>query len=898
MLEQIVYTRCQPCYDLEQGEKLSNKNGYGFFNYSSNVSKVLQEKEYKRVLKKIKIFNGSPQNKTDPTFNSYEYSLFSNKKSAISYDYTRSFDPKGKEEIYNYRIGVHVKQTFLGELEGYPCEFFGCSSWDAWKIPEKDYYLNTTGGVKEPLRAKAVKAGADDGNITYEAVRNFISKGRKEVLKKAIWFLLKECSKPVERRKVLLIKDHPDNVTQWIAAINYALSPEMARKISFNTNLKIDGNNIENSLFFKEAPSDEYAVPYNMIVGYTLAYTSATFRVFPISRFRVLDGEKNTFDIEVDASINRPYFNKILEYSADTKDFCREVLPGFGVEDVNIGILDYYDAYAYLLEQNHAPKTWEYNKLLYYLSLLTKNREIRNKTFIVYLLKEGLENYPRFFGEDLKKKFELFSKYISLAKLINEENKFLDVIANRIHRDLNEPDQYGNELRKIWTAIKEGGLLPTFKPVLDNLFNDTELAHYQKNLQKISPENVYTIYEIYLFTLDMRGLSPNEIIGDKAQLGFIYNCIFSLLKDENYLKKALQLISRKKEVYENLLVGIPDNIASRNMKKTAEKWWNTVIQISSGNMSKLFDILINSPNASFANIENLLSQCIRENGRCNRNIQKAFLQALRKLKKEQSTGLVFINTWLNYASEEEWNQLIEAAKNLDTDTQCQIFRKLESRISLDEELDRELFSNIREWASQLKIQSKFILLAQLKTKLMKTRKEEEALLLLEQFCAKDVIIESSLYSSDYFSQLIKKIAKFNRETLNLKFLICFAPRESKDISNYMDVFIKKYLEHSRSKNKVDELLVLYETSVMKNDNRFINDQECSNIQAVIEKKLDLTIPEVYKKNMADVVERSEMGGVKAKSIMIGAIERYEEELKKDAKNNGFKISNIFDRFKK
>ena len=64
----------------------------------------------------------------------------------------------------------------------------------------------------------------EGGSVTLEAVRRFVSDGRAETVKQAVWFLLSEYDKPEEERKVLVIRDEPRNVELWIAAMEYGMT--------------------------------------------------------------------------------------------------------------------------------------------------------------------------------------------------------------------------------------------------------------------------------------------------------------------------------------------------------------------------------------------------------------------------------------------------------------------------------------------------------------------------------------------------------------------------------------------------------------------------------------------------------------------------------------------------
>jgi len=139
-----------------------------------------------------------------------------------------------EDGIWQYadtRGGKFINQGYFGNFTIIrPTEMLNDPNiWDAYE-KGLDYY-NTEGVEKHVTNKKFTPLPG----YFYE-IGNFIADGRREILKNAVAFILKEYAKPKHERRFLVIKD---NVEKWIAAIHYALPSQMASAVSFVTKAEI-----------------------------------------------------------------------------------------------------------------------------------------------------------------------------------------------------------------------------------------------------------------------------------------------------------------------------------------------------------------------------------------------------------------------------------------------------------------------------------------------------------------------------------------------------------------------------------------------------------------------------------------------------------------------------------
>ena len=167
----------------------------------------------------------------------------------LSYEVARPHCKIPRANGQGHRTGTYIKQSFVGNIESYPTEWFGASEWNAHQKSENDYYLDYDPNAAPALLSQ-VSSTPTNGYINTSVIKKFVSDGRTDAVKAGIWFLLQEFGKDEGERKVILIKDVPSNVELWIAAIEYGFSAAMAQKITFTTNRSKLGTQADSILFY------------------------------------------------------------------------------------------------------------------------------------------------------------------------------------------------------------------------------------------------------------------------------------------------------------------------------------------------------------------------------------------------------------------------------------------------------------------------------------------------------------------------------------------------------------------------------------------------------------------------------------------------------------------------
>ncbi|MDR0719584.1 MAG: hypothetical protein LBF78_08115, partial [Treponema sp.] len=371
MLNEIIYTRCGTGRDLlKKGAAVPNQ-GYKCHSCSEAIfsdGSVLDFQFLRTVA-------GIPHPFSEPGFVDDAYLYYVPEKGKPLFQNFHPIpDSKG-------RAGNFISQIFVGDLGFYPCEAFGSRDWDA-KLKSEDYYY----GFREDAPPWLIqrKTPLAPGKINFEAAGRFISQGRSEILKAAVWFLFKQYALPPEDRKYLIIKDTTENIELWIAAIEYAFPPETACTIPFATRMTeaaATGGTRGNRYFIGANGLSAASTEENpekrlkaMIVGIDVRDQAVTtLRVLPAYPYCLLDGMQKTVLFEADDTIGESYFSLITTFSESHKRFIAFLsdIPGLKVSQ---DIISLYHAYRYLYLTDD--KSWTCAELVRCLELFLNYKNL------------------------------------------------------------------------------------------------------------------------------------------------------------------------------------------------------------------------------------------------------------------------------------------------------------------------------------------------------------------------------------------------------------------------------------------------------------------------------------------------------------------------------------------
>ena len=590
MLNQLIYTRCMPHRELKNKGQVVRADGFGVFSMSQELVTNPPVSNYDFLQTRLAVQNGAKETSVTGLFNSYEYIAISSKVYAMSFEVARPHCKEPRKNGQGHRTGTYIKQCLVGVPGDYPFKWFGASVWDAHLKSENAYYLDENPSA-EPAWLSTVQDMPNGSYITVERIKQFVNAGRVEAVKAGIWFLVHEYAKPENERKVLLIKDIPENVELWIAAIEYAFSAEMAQKITFSTNKTKLGTQIDNILFFYTDESGKFYPmrnnsitqtrhPYNMIVGYHPKDNfCASVKQMPTSNFVMIDGTTNTASFATDESIRSAYYTATVQYDADIIDFTSVILPSLPVDTITDKIPELYDAYKYLLDSNHRVEKWTYRETIAELQSITQYGIPKNDALNMYILDEGMRGYHRFAAEDERNNFKLLKVLWNIARLVKRTGEVTGCLADQLSTGMMNLKASGNALSGTWSAIKAGGVQSIVRPALQDLFNDGDLTSYSSQFEGALSSSVSTILDMYYDMLSLESNGIKSILESNEKYQFVCRGLATLIDDRSALRAALNGISSSDDVVNAVALSVSQYFEQYKPAKT-EMWWDSIIDLS------------------------------------------------------------------------------------------------------------------------------------------------------------------------------------------------------------------------------------------------------------------------------------------------------------------------------
>ncbi|MDR1639301.1 MAG: hypothetical protein LBT59_06365 [Clostridiales bacterium] len=378
MLSQAIWTRCAKGRELLTDGRASSGGGFKTYSFSREIT----DKTYGPVdLEHLKEALGAeaPYDKVAAKKDSAAAAAGAKNgeflEDAFSYvvpEFGLPFLTDFTVRIFvagvNDRPGNFIRQAFVGKLDGHPASYINSSSFTAKNYDELFYYQPKSGDTPDYL--PCVESLDPNPDLGFEQVGAFIRQGnRKQKLHAAVWFLLKQHELRPEERKYIIIKGTAAEIEKWIAAITYALSPDMAQMVPFATRLSKPATDNKYNVTPDGRLSRSLNAPIRrkaMLVGVDIRDSGIRdVRPTPNSPYVVLD------EIQPNTQVSHPYFDLISRFDSDhyafVNDFLRIRNGSFGMKMM----LDSYDSFNIL---RSGAVGADPQRLLYSLRLVKETR--------------------------------------------------------------------------------------------------------------------------------------------------------------------------------------------------------------------------------------------------------------------------------------------------------------------------------------------------------------------------------------------------------------------------------------------------------------------------------------------------------------------------------------------
>lgn len=886
MLNQLIYTRCMPHRELKNKGQVVRTDGFGVFSMSQGMVTNPPISNYDFLQTRLAVQNGAKETSATGLFNSYEYTALSSDIYAMSFEVARPHCKEPRKNGQGHRTGTYIKQCLVGKTEDYPFKWFGASVWDAHLKSENDYYLDENPNA-EPAWLNTVQEMPKGSYITIEKIKQFVNEGRAEAVKAGIWFLIHEYAKPENERKVLLIKDAPENVELWISAIEYAFSAEMAKGITFSTNKTKLGTQIDNILFYYKDESGKFYPmrnnsmtqsrhPYNMIVGYHPKDTfCSAVKQMPTSNFVMIDGTTKTAGFATDDSIRSAYYSAAVQYAADIIDFTSVVLPSLPISTITDKIPELYDAYQYLLDSNHRVEKWSYREAIAELQSLTQYGVSRNDALNMYILDEGMRGYQRFAVEDEKNNFKFLKVLWNIGQLTKRTEEVTGCLADQLSSRMMNLRTSGNALTVTWNAIKAGGVQDIVQPALQDLFNDGDLTSYSSQFDSASASAVCTILDMYYDTLSLERNGIKSILESNEKYQFVCRGLMTLIDDRNALRAALNGISKSDDVVNAVALSVSQYFEQYKPAKT-EMWWESIIELCGGNVIDLCRTLCKSSKINIDMIEHLLANAILKAGRCEREQYRAFDDSIKSLGKSKNTGVAFFGACIKVEDSSHLDSLIRSIRGnkLYPSAEKELFNLVDKHIPYESTsgMISYTFREMKEWANEIGETSVSVSLYDLRKSMERERKPERALPAMYKFVNLKMELPSAFINGQFFASLAKTAAEFCDSEVHMAFLHLFDISDVRMKQEYIRAYVDEILSCAKGKQLVYSMITLCEAFYYEYKIPGKKAAQVKETADMLKTCFTKALPNYYKSNLVDQVSKENYGEPQVKEMLISMIQ--------------------------
>lgn len=869
MLDQLIYTRCSPHRDLKSNGQVVRGDGFGVFSMNSELFTGRQITNFDFLQARLAVQNGAKETSPVGLFNSYEYVMIAPNVFALSYEVARPHCKIPRSNGQGHRTGTYIKQAFVGEIESYPAEWFGATAWDAHLKSENDYYLDNDPNASPALLSQVFNT-PQNGYINAAVVKRFVSDGRTEAVKAGIWFLLQEFEKNEGERKVLLIKDTPENVELWIAAIEYGFSAPMARKITFTTNRSKLGTQADSILFYytddtgrfypmmnRSIPQTRH--PYCMIVGYHPKDNfCAALKQMATSNFVIIDGTTKSISFQPDDSVRKSYYSAVVQYDADIQDFCNVILASLPFQGLTGKLPELFDAYKYLLDSNHKSDKWGYSDTICFLNILLQFGVPSNPALTNYLIDECINAYQRFAREDETRGFSLLKYMWNLAKSVGKERDITGCIADIISYKLCNLTTRNNDISGTWQALKVAGMTTVLQPALRDLFNDAELPDFAKQIKNCDASSVETVLDMFFKMLNSERIGISSIAESNEKYSFVCLSIVALLNDSFRLIELLKKLNVDSDLFNGISLSVGEYLDKYEPAKSAS-WWDTIMDVCGVSALELCRKLYSSKSANIETVEQFLSNRIERTSRFDNDLRKAFAESMKVLGKKLDTGSCLFSTWVKISTPSGFSEIIHAVKNcaLSVRVEEDLFYLIDERLSYDAThgITPMIYREVSQWATSLNKTSRSASFYEFKRAIEKERKVENVVNLAYSFTDMKFSVNEKFLSSNYFADIISIGADLCDADLHIALLCLFQNIDGTTMNHYVDDYVAKILEGTKNRYFVAQLVSLCKATIYKfkvpgRTAAFVND-----VQHILDASLAKQLVDYYKPALAEQVSK-------------------------------------------
>lgn len=863
MLNQIVYTRCLPYRDLLRGGQIVQGDGFGVFSLSPQVLDSCSLEELTLINNRLAIPNAAKEFTAPGLFNSYEYIILPSGKGALTYEVARPLCEEPRKNGRLNRSGTFIKQCLVGDFSRKAIDLIESDVWDAYKTPENDYYMDNIPNPEPPMlpliNEAAVKAGIDDTLIDQ-----FVHDGREMLLHKALGFVLRELDKPDSERKVLLIKDEPQNVNLWVLAIIRALPEKFANKVSFSTNVSNLTADINNALYYYTDKADKIYTfqnlaleltrhPYCMIVGYHPEDVfSANIRQTTDCNFYTIDGVTYSTTIPDSYNMSAEFCGAAAFLSEEYQKFYDLKFAYMPLNVTSTEIDETFVAYSYIVSGD--VNEWKYSEAITQLQKLTQvdtfNDFESNNNLVNKILPYISEN----FKYEIQHAFGLSVALWRYAEKTQTCAKVIEVLSKGIREQLIND----KGIQSTWIQLRRIKGEKVYKSVLMTLFADDELPDIYKHFSYCSKQDVSTVFEMFCEKLMLSGEGQRSLLEDKEKFNFAYYAINAVRNSPSHASRCLRKVNGDPVLYVRLVGEISKDVDEDSEED--DKWWPVVAESAGESVISLCTYLCDETTAEFAQIEQLLCHSIQVNKVYDEDICKAFIELKRKMHGDDRVGGQLFRSLIAYSDLRDYPRLIYYTRKVgfNPNVERKLFRSLDNKLGLPDVAydNTDILVDMENWARSLGTVSIYSACYRLQRRIRYENNDVGILKALREFAEYRIPYRDEYIQTEWYDSLINKALSFKSGSLHLMMTCLFKYEGEEQHKQYIRSYICDVLKKTDKKNLINVMLSMCNSLCVDCSIPGYSGQEVDVIQRQIEYALTYELIPYYSKSIIKKVEKN------------------------------------------
>lgn len=170
-----------------------------------------------------------------------------------------------------------------------------------------------------------------------------------------------------------------------------------------------------------------------------------------------------------------------------------------------------------------------------------------------------------------------------------------------------------------------------------------------------------------MLSLEKKGIK--SILESNEKYQFVCRGLIALIDDRNVLRVALNGISSSDDVVNAVALSVSQYFEQYKPAKT-ELWWDSIIDLSGGNVLELCKTLCKSSKTNTDMIEHLLANAVLKAGRCENDLYRAFEDSIKRLGKSKNTGIEFFGACIKVEDSSRFESIIRSIRGNRLSSSC------------------------------------------------------------------------------------------------------------------------------------------------------------------------------------------------------------------------------------